>query len=1362
MKYKSLSSMIVLLSLLVLTFGATPTPVAASAVPDGLSTADWAQIKPMLPALLLPGGQQAYLKASNTGLNDWFGISVAVDGNTAVVGAIGEGSNATGVNGNQTDDSIPRAGAVYVFVRNGNTWSQQAYLKSAAPDGDDYFGYSVEISGDTIVVGVPNEDSNATGINGNATDDSAGNSGAAYIFTRSGITWSQQAYLKASNTDGGDGFGEHVAIDGDTVLIGAPYEDSNGSSQSDDSVSNAGAAYVFTRSGVTWSQQAYVKSPNPDLVDYFGVGIDISGDTAVVSAKNEDSNATGVNGNSADNTVTDSGAAFVFTRSGVTWSQQAYLKASNTESNDWFGQSVGIDGDTIVVGAPGEDSNGAGQADNSVTSAGAAYVFTRSGITWSQQAYLKAANTTFGDSQGDGFGVAVAISGDSALVSAPGEDGNATGINGDQTNNTALNSGAGYLFTRSGVTWTQQQYLKASNTSPGDDFSQTQIGIDGDTVILGAWLEDSNATGVDGDGSNNLAGNAGAAYIFAPTAASFIVTKTADTNDGVCDADCSLREAITAANAAVSNDTITFALNGAFTVTSSLPSIANNGTLTITGNGTANTIIQANAAADTAAYRIFSVATSSNLTLDNVTVQNGGNGSTPTLGACIFVNGGGGTLMVQNSSVQNCYAGNSGGGIYANTGSNITLTNSTISGNKTVFNGAGVYCSTCSLTITGTTISNNVVNQSFAVNGAAGVYCNSCTLSVTGSTFSNNSASNPGGPSYGAAMTIEQPGTYTISNSTFTGNSVTSSSSAAYGGALALVGGSPVVSISNSLFSGNTSGSFGGAISIDTGTINLSGSRIISNSATVNGSAIYNEATTGVSTIRNSCITSNSATAIFDSSDAGTIDATGGGNVANSNWWGTNWGPHITAAGGGSALSNGDTINGNGDTVSGNILVDVNLSSTGNPPTGEWQTSAPTVAGALCEEFPAPVTYTVTFDKDGGTGTTNPITGVANNATVTLPSAPTKAGNTFGGWYTALNGGGTQFTASTPVTADITVYAKWTADSQTLTFNSNGGTAVTAITQNFGTAVSAPTNPTRAGYTFAGWFNDDGTFLSAYTFSTMGLSTTIHAKWTAGTYTVTFDKDGGTGTTNPITGVAYNATVTLPSAPTKAGNTFGGWYTALNGGGTQFTAATPVTADITVYAKWTADVVLTPIFVDVPYVHWANNYIERLYQAGITSGCTTTPLNYCPDNEVTRAQMAVFLLKGIHGPAYTPPAATGLIFGDVPLSYWASAFIERFYAEGITSGCTTSPLNFCPDQTATTRAQMAVFLLRARYGASYNPPAASGVFSDVPTSYWAAAWIEQLAAEGITSGCGGGNYCPESPLTRAQMAVFLVKTFNLP
>ncbi|PWB76572.1 MAG: hypothetical protein C3F07_03520, partial [Anaerolineales bacterium] len=183
-------------------------------------------------------------------------------------------------------------------------------------------------------------------------------------------------------------------------------------------------------------------------------------------------------------------------------------------------------------------------------------------------------------------------------------------------------------------------------------------------------------------------------------------------------------------------------------------------------------------------------------------------------------------------------------------------------------------------------------------------------------------------------------------------------------------------------------------------------------------------------------------------------------------------------------------------------------------------------------------------------------------------------------------------------------------------------------------------------------------------------------------------------------------------------------------------------------------------FGDVPDSYWAWSYIERLYNAGITSGCNTSPLQYCPDATVTRAQMAVFLLKGIHSLVYPLPLvgdSTG--FNDVPTDHWAAAWIKQLASEGITSGCGNG--NYCPDDPVT-RAQMAVFLLKSKHGSKYSPPNATGVFADVPVGYWADKWIEQLAAEGITGGCGGGNYCPDTPVTRAQMAVFLVKTFNLP
>jgi hypothetical protein len=186
------------------------------------------------------------------------------------------------------------------------------------------------------------------------------------------------------------------------------------------------------------------------------------------------------------------------------------------------------------------------------------------------------------------------------------------------------------------------------------------------------------------------------------------------------------------------------------------------------------------------------------------------------------------------------------------------------------------------------------------------------------------------------------------------------------------------------------------------------------------------------------------------------------------------------------------------------------------------------------------------------------------------------------------------------------------------------------------------------------------------------------------------------------------------------------------------------------------------IFFDVPSYHWAWSYIERLYSARITSGCGTTPLIYCPEGQVNRAQMAVFLLRGIHGSSYIPSAVGGSTgFVDVPNNYWAAAWIKQLAAEGVTSGCGGG--NFCPNSPVT-RAEMAVFLLRSKYGSSYIPPnVESGTgFLDVPVSYWASAWIKQLAVQGIAGGCGNGNYCPENPVTRAEMAVLLVRTFSLP
>jgi len=176
-------------------------------------------------------------------------------------------------------------------------------------------------------------------------------------------------------------------------------------------------------------------------------------------------------------------------------------------------------------------------------------------------------------------------------------------------------------------------------------------------------------------------------------------------------------------------------------------------------------------------------------------------------------------------------------------------------------------------------------------------------------------------------------------------------------------------------------------------------------------------------------------------------------------------------------------------------------------------------------------------------------------------------------------------------------------------------------------------------------------------------------------------------------------------------------------------------------------------FSDVPTDYWAFNFIETLSEAGVTGGCGGS--NYCPEDPVSRAQMAVFLERIINGSGFVPPPATGTVFADVGAGDFAAAFIEQLFADGITGGCGGG--NFCPNDDVT-RAQMAIFLLRAKYGSAYAPPPATGVFPDVPLGSFGDSWIEQLAAEGITSGCGGGNFCPGAPVTRAQMAVFLVRT----
>jgi hypothetical protein len=403
---------------------------------------------------------------------------------------------------------------VTVLRRTAASWATDAVLFN--PDfnefGEPDFGASVAVSGDTIVVGGPRSNRDIR-------------SGAAFIYRRGFAGWALEAVLKASNGELNDSFGRSVAIDGDTIVVGAPGEDSaatgvNGVSPGpeDNSQLESGAAYVFRRSGAAWTQEAYLKASNTGQNDHFGGSVAISGDAVAVGAADEGSAATGVNGSSpgqGDNSLSSAGAVYVFRRAEATWAQEAYVKASNTGASDLFGGSIALSGDTLVVGAKGEDSaatgvdgTAPGPDDNSRPDSGAAYVFGRTAGTWAQQAYLKASNTGAGDQ----FGASVAVWLDTVVVGAAAEDGGGRGVDPvspGPNDESKADSGAVYVF-RHGPTWFQAAFVKSANSDAGDQFGSC-VAIAADTIAVGAPGEDGT---FDNRPDDNTTISAGAAYLF--------------------------------------------------------------------------------------------------------------------------------------------------------------------------------------------------------------------------------------------------------------------------------------------------------------------------------------------------------------------------------------------------------------------------------------------------------------------------------------------------------------------------------------------------------------------------------------------------------------------------------------------------------------------------------------------------------------------------------------------------------------------------------------------------------------------------------------------------------------------------------
>ncbi len=328
--------------------------------------------------------------ALNSEAGDQFGVSVALDGDGDTL-AVGASHEDGGIDGDDSDNSVSDSGAAYVFLRNGvGQWESQVYLKaSVSPGVGDHFGSSVALSasGDTLAVSAIRESSNATGIDGDETDNSAPGSGATYVFVLNETDeWERQAYIKASNTEADDSFGQDIELSdaGYTLVVGASGEDGNGNGEADNSATNSGAAYVFVRLETDeWEQQRYLKAFNPSADDQFAWSLTLSGDGSAIAigAPNEASSSVGIGGSEADNSVPGAGATYVFTRDGMSWLQRAYVKASNTESNDHFGRSVALSGDGVVlaVGAPDEAglSSGIGgdQSNDDAANSGAVYLF---------------------------------------------------------------------------------------------------------------------------------------------------------------------------------------------------------------------------------------------------------------------------------------------------------------------------------------------------------------------------------------------------------------------------------------------------------------------------------------------------------------------------------------------------------------------------------------------------------------------------------------------------------------------------------------------------------------------------------------------------------------------------------------------------------------------------------------------------------------------------------------------------------------------------------------------------------------------------------------------------------------------------
>jgi hypothetical protein len=396
------------------------------------------------------GYETAKLLASDGAANDYFGRCVSIWGDTAVVGAYYD------------DDHGSSSGSAYIFRFNGSNWVQEAKLLASDGAVGDYFGISVGICDNTVIVGAHRD------------DDNGNNSGSAYIFRFNGSSWVQEAKLLANDGSAEDLFGYSVGIWGDTAVIGAYYDDNEDS--------NNGSAYIFRFNGSSWAEEAKLLASDGSAEDLFGCSVGIWGDTAVIGAYLDDDKGS------------SSGSVYVFRFDDSEWVQGAKLLASDGAAADYFGLSVGINGDKVIVGAVSNDDKG--------VNSGSAYIFRSDSPGWVEEAKLLASD----GAGGDWFGYSVGIWCDAAVIGAR--------YDADK----GSDSGSAYVFWFNGASWAQKAKLLASDGAAFDWFGNS-VGISYDTVIIGAEGNDDNGS------------SSGSAYIFGPSGSDLDLDDDVDFED---------------------------------------------------------------------------------------------------------------------------------------------------------------------------------------------------------------------------------------------------------------------------------------------------------------------------------------------------------------------------------------------------------------------------------------------------------------------------------------------------------------------------------------------------------------------------------------------------------------------------------------------------------------------------------------------------------------------------------------------------------------------------------------------------------------------------------------------------------------